>query len=92
MKFPKISPQKILHIEMRAKRAVTIFTARLALKAIEKHKRKFFLTFKNGPWPHLCGKYIKCTNGYFEEKLEPNVQSTARLDLFLDQMKNLYFN
>ena len=53
MKFSKISPQKILHIEMRAKRAVTIFTARLALKATEKHKTKFFLSFKNGPCPHL---------------------------------------
>ena len=51
MKFTKISPQKILHIEMRAKRAVTIFTARLALKATEKHKRKCFCALKMAPVP-----------------------------------------
>ena len=35
-------PQQILHIDMRAKWVVTIFTARLALKGTEKHKRKCF--------------------------------------------------
>ena len=51
MWFSKIFSQQILHIEMRAKRVVTIFTARLALKAIEKHKRKCFCALKMAPVP-----------------------------------------
>ena len=84
MGFSKIFPQQILDIEMRAKRVVAIFTARLALKAIE--KQKMFLSFKNVPCPHLFGKHIKFTQGYFEEKLEPNGQSTARLALTFAQI------
>ena len=49
--FSKIFPQQILHIEMRAKRVVTIFTARLALKATEKRKRKCFWALKMAPVP-----------------------------------------
>ena len=45
-----------------------------------------FLCFKNGPCPNLFGKPIKFVNGYFEEKLEPNGQSTARLALTFAQI------
>ena len=51
MWFSKILPQQILHIKMRAKQVVTIFTARLALKATEKHKRKCFCALKMAPVP-----------------------------------------
>ena len=43
MEFSKISPPYILPIEMRVKRAVKIFTARLALKTPKKQKGKHIL-------------------------------------------------
>ena len=55
-------------------------------KSHRKAEKKMFLSFKNGPCPHLFGKHIKFTNGYFEEKLEPNGQSTARLALTFAQI------
>ena len=53
----------------------------------QKAKRKTYLMLKNGPWPQLLDKHIKLANGCFEEKLEPNGQSTARLALILAQNK-----
>ena len=54
-------------------------------------KRKTYLMLKNGPWPHRLDKHIKFANGFFEGKLEPNGQSTARLALILAQNKKSLF-
>ena len=47
---------------------------------------------KNGPWPQLLEKHIKFANGCFEEKLEPNGQSTVRLALILAQNNKSLFH
>ena len=47
---------------------------------------------KNGSWPQLLEKHIEFANGCFEEKLEPNGQSTVRLALILAQNnKSLFY-
>ena len=57
----------------------------------KKAKRKTYLMLKNGPLPQLLDKHIKFANGCFEEKLEPNGQSTAGLALVLGKMKKSPF-
>ena len=46
---------------------------------------------KNVPWPQLLDEHIKYANGCFEEKLEPNGQSTVRLALILAENKKSLF-
>ena len=58
----------------------------------KKAKRKSYPILENGPWPRLLDKHIKLANGCFEEKLEPNGQSTARLALVLSQNKISLFS
>ena len=60
-------------------------------KTPKKEKRKTYLMLKNGPGPQLLDKHIKLANGCFEEKLEPNGQSTVRLALILAQIKKSLF-
>ena len=43
------------------------------------------------PDPSYWKKHIKFANGYFEEKLEPNGQSTVRLALILAQNNKSLF-